>query len=404
MRRFPPAILMSNSIDQAIAATEKVLGKDKVFKASQFLEETPRIPTGIFGLDLATGGGIPRGKITLIAGNESSCKSAMCYGLIADVQRQGQPAVLIDVEQSLTPSWAEVFGIDLDELVITYPSTLEEAYDVADALVYTLRPGILVFDSIAACSPDEEREKSFSEGERRAERAKLNNRFMRAMTSALKPYKGDDGKIRPADTAIVGIQHLYQDPSSPYFKEYMPAGISQKYLSMLTIYMKRRRWRVEQIIAENEDGGEDLKDERTVGLDVHWRVEKSKVSPAQREGEFTFFIENTLDGEYYQGQILETDHLVHIGRMWGIIRKNGAWYTMTLGGKEYKVQGTDRLVEHFEAHGDLFVNEVLTRMREESLKAREKPNRPRMPEGGINGPLDGEDEPATEEGSDDGEE
>lgn len=396
---------MSNRIDKAIAATESVIGKDKIFKASEFLEETPRIPTGIFGLDLATGGGIPKGKITLVAGNESSCKSAMCYGLIGEAQRRGEPAVLIDVEQSLTPSWAEVFGIDLDELVISYPQTLEDAYNVAEALVYTLRPGVLVFDSIAACSPNEEREKSFSEGERRAERAKLNNRFMRTMTSALKPYKNDDGKMRPADTAIVCIQHLYRDPSSHYFKEYMPAGISQKYLSMLTIYMKRRRWRIEEIYTENEDGGENLKDERTVGLDVHWRVEKSKVSPAQREGEFTFFIENTLNGQYYQGQIEETEHLVHIGRMWGLIKKAGAWYTLTLGGEEYKVQGVDNLVQHFEEHGDLFVQEVLRKMKEESLKVREKPNRPKLPEGGMSGTaLDGEGQAVVEEGSGSGEE
>lgn len=388
------------TLDKSLEAMEKVIGKNRIFKASQFLEETPRIPTGIFGLDLATGGGIPQGKITLVAGNESSCKSAMCYGLIGEVQRRGETAALIDVEQSLTPSWAEVFGIDLEELLISYPQTLEEAYDIADAIMHTEKPGVLVFDSIAACSPNEEREKSFGEGERRAERAKLNNRFMRCMTSSLKPYE-ENGKIRPAKTAIVGIQHLYHDPSSPYFKEYMPAGISQKYLSMLTIYMKRRRWRIEEI--ESEDG--EIKDKRTVGLDVHWKVEKSKVSPAQREGEFTFFIENTLNGQYYQGQILETDHLVEIGRMWGIIHKAGSWYTMNLGGEDIKVQGADNLVEHFEEHGDLFVQEVLRRMNEESQKAREKPNRPTMPEGGMNvGPLDGEDEPSAEEGEDDGEE
>lgn len=390
--------------DKLLAAVRKVLGEGRVFQASTFMEETPRIPTGVFGLDLAIGGGIPKGKITLIAGNEGSCKSAICYRLIAEVQRQGQVAALIDVEQSLTPSWAKVFGINLDELIVSYPRTLEEAFDAADALVHIVRPGILVFDSIAACSPEEEREKSFSEGERRAERAKLNNRFMRVMNSNLKPYE-DNGVIRPADTAVVGVQHLYRDPSSPYFVEYMPAGIAQKYQSHLTIYMKRRRWRVEGIVTNNEEGGEALTDNRTVGFDVHWRVEKSKVSASQSEGEFTFYIENTLDGQYYQGQIEETEHLVHIGRMWGLIKKQGSWYTLFPGKEELKVQGTANLTALFEEYGDEFVRRVMKAMKDESAKARVPPGRPMLhQDGDEDDTLDGDTGDSAEEGETAGEE
>jgi len=390
--------------DKLLAAVRKVLGEGRVFQASTFMEETPRIPTGVFGLDLAIGGGIPKGKITLIAGNEGSCKSAICYRLIAEVQRQGQVAALIDVEQSLTPSWAKVFGINLDELIVSYPRTLEEAFDAADALVHIVRPGILVFDSIAACSPEEEREKSFSEGERRAERAKLNNRFMRVMNSNLKPYE-DNGVIRPADTAVVGIQHLYRDPSSPYFVEYMPAGIAQKYQSHLTIYMKRRRWRVEGIVTNNEEGGEALTDNRTVGFDVHWRVEKSKVSASQSEGEFTFYIENTLDGQYYQGQIEETEHLVHIGRMWGLIKKQGSWYTLFPGKEELKVQGAANLTALFEEYGDEFVRRVMKAMKDESAKARVPPGRPMLhQDGDEDDALDGDTGDSAEEGETAGEE
>lgn len=390
--------------EKTLSALDKVLGKGKVFRASSVMEETPRIATGIFGLDLAIGGGVPAGKITLVAGNESSCKSALCYRLIAEVQRQGNVAALIDVEGALTPSWANVFGINIEELIIAYPHTLEEAYDAADAIVHMLRPGILVFDSIAACSPEEEREKSFSEGERRAERAKLNNRFMRVMNSNLKPYEVD-GVIRPADTAVVGIQHLYRDPSSQYFSEYMPAGLGQKYQSHLTIYMKRRRWRVEDIETANEEGGEALTDKRTVGLDIHWKVEKSKVSPAQSEGEFTFFIDNTLDGQFYQGQIEETEHLVNIGRMWGLVKKTGSWYTLFPGNEEYKAHGTGNLARLFEEHGEEFVGRVLTAMQEESTKAREMPLRPVLPEGGMEGvTLDRITGDTTDAGQEEGEE
>ena len=269
-------------------------------------------------------------------------------------------------------------------------------------LVHIVRPGILVFD-IAACSPEEERE-VFLEGERRAERAKLNNRFMRVMNSNLKPYE-DNGVIRPADTAVVGVQHLYRDPSSPYFVEYMPAGIAQKYQSHLTIYMKRRRWRVEGIVTNNEEGGEALTDNRTVGFDVHWRVEKSKVSASQSEGEFTFYIENTLDGQYYQGQIEETEHLVHIGRMWGLIKKQGSWYTLFPGKEELKVQGAANLTALFEEYGDEFVRRVMKAMKDESAKARVPPGRPMLhQDGDEDDALDGDTGDSAEEGETAGEE
>jgi len=390
---------MAEKIDKALAALTRVFDKRKVVKASEYLREVPRIQTGVFGIDLATGGGIPLGKISLIAGNESSCKSAICYNLIANAQKRGGLAALIDIEQGLTPSWAKVFGIDMDSLILAYPETLEEAFNVADGIVHMAKPAILVVDAISACSPEEEREKQFDEGERRAERAKLVNRFMRVMGSNLKPYEDESGKVRPSDTAVVCINHLYHDPSSQYFSEYMPGGRGQLFWSSLTIYMKRRRWVVEEIITEDEEGGEDLKDERTVGLTTQWKIEKSKVSPAQRTGEFTFFTENTLDGEYYQGQIQETDHLIHIGRMWNIISKKGAWYYMRLGDNEYKAHGASQMTSFFEEHGDEFVAAVLQKMDEESKAARDKPNRPMLPpEGEGNGSLDPEPEDSTENG------
>lgn len=393
----------NRDMDKVLEAVNKVVGGGKVVLASDYLEEIPRIPTGVLGIDLATGGGIPRGRISIIAGNESSCKSALCYNLIANAQRLGDVAALIDIEQGLTPSWAKVFGIDLDKLIVSYPTTLEEAYNIADALVNMVKPGLLVIDSLAAQSPEEELEKSFEEGERRAERAKLTNRFMRVMGANLKPSVGDDGEMRPAHTAVVCIQHLYHDPSTPYFVEYTPGGRGQLFWSSLTIYMKRRGWCVEEIVTENEEGGEDLKDKRTVGLDVHWRIPKSKVSPAEQQGEFSFFIDNTLDGRFYQGQILETEHLIAIGRMWGIIAKKGAWYTFNLGGEKYKVCGVDKVTELLAEHGNEFVREVLERMREESEKARPKIGRPMLPVGEVD-EMDGEEKPPAEAGEAGGEE
>jgi recombination protein RecA len=118
-----------------------------------------RIPTGIFEIDLALGGGIPEARISIIYGPEGSGKSNLCACLTASVQRR-DPAcnkvVWIDLEGTMDPSWMAQFGINMDELIVIKPSFGEEAGDILDALMRASDVGLVIVDSLAVLSASKE--------------------------------------------------------------------------------------------------------------------------------------------------------------------------------------------------------------------------------------------------------
>ena len=129
---------------------------DEIGQQGVEIKEVGRIPTGIFPLDLALGGGFPRGRVSIVYGNEGSCKTALTYLLMAQVQREGKKAVYLDIESSLDSSWAAKFGINMKELIVITPAFAEQAVDVVEAMLYADDVGIVVIDSIAAMTTDNE--------------------------------------------------------------------------------------------------------------------------------------------------------------------------------------------------------------------------------------------------------
>ncbi len=120
-------------------------------------EAADRIPTGIFQFDLATGGGIPIGKTSIIYGSESSGKTTITLMLIAYVQRVLKlKAVFVDLENSLDPEWAAKCGVLVDELIVLRPDTAEQTVDVVEAVMYAVDVGIVVVDSLGAMTTDNE--------------------------------------------------------------------------------------------------------------------------------------------------------------------------------------------------------------------------------------------------------
>ena len=125
------------ALDMALAQLEKQFGKGSVMR----LGESPRmavetISTGSLALDIALGvGGVPRGRITEIHGAESSGKTTLAYHIVAEAQRAGGVAAFIDAEHSVDPEYAKNLGVDINKLLISQPSTGEEALEIMDALV-----------------------------------------------------------------------------------------------------------------------------------------------------------------------------------------------------------------------------------------------------------------------------
>ena len=115
-----------------------------------------RIPTGILALDVATNGGIPRNRISITWGSEASGKTAIAYLLMAQVQREGQRAVYVDMEGTLDPAWTALFGVNMSDLIVLQPDFAEQAVDMVEAMLYASDVGIVVVDSIAAMTTDNE--------------------------------------------------------------------------------------------------------------------------------------------------------------------------------------------------------------------------------------------------------
>src|SRR5215510_10328304 len=147
-------------LKSALAQIEKQFGKGAIMQLGEnAMMDVPGIPTGALSLDIALGGrGLPRGRIIEIFGPESSGKTTVALHAVANAQRQGGVAAFIDAEHALDPSWAKRLGVDLEGLLVSQPSSGEEALKIAEMLVKSNAVDMIVIDSVAALVPKAELE------------------------------------------------------------------------------------------------------------------------------------------------------------------------------------------------------------------------------------------------------
>src|SRR5437588_1776521 len=146
-------------LKSALAQIEKQFGKGAIMQLGEdTAAEVSGISTGALSLDLALGGkGLPRGRIIEIYGPESSGKTTVALHAVANAQRLGGVAAFIDAEHALEPSWAKRLGVDLEGLLVSQPSSGEEALKIAEMLVRSNAVDMIVIDSVAALVPAAER-------------------------------------------------------------------------------------------------------------------------------------------------------------------------------------------------------------------------------------------------------
>lgn len=189
-----------SKIDGAISNIEKRFGKGSIISFSEESQfDIKRTPTGSFNLDVATGGGWPKGRIIEIYGPESSGKTTVALHAIAEVQKQGGIAAYIDAEHSFDPVYAENIGISLEKgrFLFSQPSSGEEAFSIAEELLKTNEVGIIVFDSVAAMVPLAEIDGDFGES-KMGLHARLMSQAMRKLT----------GVISKSECCIIFINQL----------------------------------------------------------------------------------------------------------------------------------------------------------------------------------------------------
>jgi recombination protein RecA len=221
---------------------------DKVVNRGSEIPLIERIQTGVFEFDLATGGGFPRGRYSIVYGPESSGKTNICYCAASQAQRMPDPCnkvVWVDLEGTFSHDWAAQFGIDVEELIVVRPSYGEEAVDLIDALVRAEDVALLVVDSIATVVSSKEIGQSvekFDVGTSSLLIKRLCNKLVIALATESK--RGHTPAVVLVNQTRFKIGVMFGDPES------MPGGQTMKFLSSLTVRLYGKNKIEESISSE----------------------------------------------------------------------------------------------------------------------------------------------------------
>ena len=283
------------ALAQVLADIEKQFGKGAIMKLGE--REKREIDTsssGSIAVDVALGGGYPKGRIIEIFGPESSGKTTFALHAIAEVQREGGRAAFIDAEHSLDPIYASNLGVNIAELLLSQPDTGEQALEICDALVKSEAVNIIVIDSVAALVPQAE-----IDGEMGDSHVGLQARLM---SQALRKLSGS---INKTNTIVIFINQLREKVGVMFGNpETTPGGKALKYYSSIRLDIRR---------GEQIKQGTDVGGNKTVV-----KVVKNKIAPP-------FKIAN-VEIMYGEG-ISKEGELVDLAAEAGIVEKSGAWYS-----------------------------------------------------------------------------
>ncbi len=308
------------AVELAISSIEKQFGKGAIMrlKAGEPLPEIPVVSTGSLGIDIALGiGGLPRGRVVEIFGQEASGKTTVTLHTIAEVQKLGGIAAFVDAEHALDVIYARKLGVNTDDLLISQPDTGEQALEIAETLVRSGGIDIVVIDSVAALVPRTELEGEMGDAQMGAQ-ARLMSQALRKLTASISRSQ-----------AIVMFTNQTRQKIGVFFgnPETTTGGNALKFYSSVRLEIRK--------IGSLKDG------ENNIGSRIKVKVVKNKVAPPFREAEFDILFGEGISRE---GEILD------IGAQCGIIEKSGTWLTY----KEERLgQGRENARSFLKSHPDI---------------------------------------------------
>ncbi len=317
------------ALDLVLTQIERNFGKGSIMRlgdASRMRVET--INTGALTLDLALGGGYPKGRVVEVYGPESSGKTTLTLHAIAEVQKRGGVAAFVDAEHALDPVYAAALGVDIENLLVSQPDTGEMALEIVDQLVRSAAVDIVVVDSVAALTPRAEIEGEMGDLAVGSQ-ARLMSQAMRKIT----------GNIGKSGCTVIFLNQLRQKIGVTYGNpETTTGGNALKFYASVRLDIRR--------IQTLKRGTEEY------GIRAKVKVAKNKVAPPFRIAEFDILF----------GRGISTlGCLLDLAEETGVVTRKGAWYSYegdNIG------QGRDNTITWLEQNPDQSeVIEQLTRLR-----------------------------------------